>query len=64
MIRHEIEQCFKPHVDRIVAATKEQIETAEGRSKVIFCCGGFGSNAYLRQKRNISLLAIWTMLIA
>ncbi|ORX37832.1 hypothetical protein BD324DRAFT_680710 [Kockovaella imperatae] len=47
---HEIEQCFKPQVDKIVSAVRGQVTSHLGQSKVIFCSGGFGSNDYLRDR--------------
>ncbi|GFZ48315.1 hypothetical protein JCM24511_06063 [Saitozyma sp. JCM 24511] len=47
---HEIEQCFKPHVDAIIEVAKAQVNTIVGRCKVVFCSGGFGSNDYLRER--------------
>ena len=49
--RYEIEQCFKPHVDKIIQVARTQVETKVGLSKVVFCSGGFGSNDYLRERR-------------
>lgn len=52
--REEIEQCFKPHGDSIVDIAKSQVNTNAGRSKVVFCSGGFGSNDYLLDRREKS----------
>ncbi|RSH82154.1 hypothetical protein EHS25_006087 [Saitozyma podzolica] len=54
----EIEQCFKPHVDAIVDVAKRQVNTNAGRSKVVFCSGGFGSNDYLLDRLKAELPGI------
>lgn len=46
----EIQACFDSHVSRIVEAVVSQVTTPAGRSKVVFCSGGFGGNDYLRAK--------------
>ena len=51
--RSEIQACFDSHVSRIVEAVVSQVTTPAGRSKVVFCSGGFGGNDYLRAKRKI-----------
>ena len=58
--RAEIESCFKPHIDEIVEVAKAQVNSLAGRSKVLFCSGGFGCNDYLLQRRELGFRCFLT----